>query len=171
MKGIESQFHGEMEIAGWIKKGIKQIPKLINKKSSYTGGNVLRFSTPKSHVFMDVIDLDMWVLGPSPKNSNSLCVWGSLPKGTSVMRIVRSINLSIDENGFHVTTVVQCSDGRAYKLEIDKSAHSIARRLDMLLHGAYTDIPLISVDVFLDVFHEHFEKEAKENVKKEIKDR
>lgn len=157
MKGIESQFHREMEMAGWVKKGIKQISELINKRPLHSG--------------MEIRDLDMWVLGPSPRNANSICVWGSLPKGTSVMRAVRSISLSMDENGFHVTTVVQCSDGRAYKLEIDKSAHSIARRMDMLLHGAYTDIPPISVDVFLDIFHEHFEKEKKEDGKDKEKGR
>lgn len=157
MPGIEEQFYGEMKTSGWIKKGIKQIPELINRKPI--------------HGLMVVRELEMWVLGPSPKNNNQICVWGSLPTGTSVMRIVRSINLEKAQDGFNVIATVICNDGQGYRLSPSKSAHSIARCMDTLLHGAYTDIPPIAIDVFLDIFHEHFEKEAKENVKNKEKNR
>ena len=137
MRDISSQFYGELEIASWILNGLNKIPELINK------------NVPKKYPD-NIPEPNFWII--SPKDENTLYLYGQSP--SSFTSKITSLNVKSESPEI----IVQCSFSW-YRLKRYKSASSIARVMDCLLHGLYTDLPLIHSDEIFNIIEDHIENE------------
>ncbi|MFW9877017.1 MAG: hypothetical protein ACFFG0_28320 [Candidatus Thorarchaeota archaeon] len=134
MRNLSEQFYGEMRLANWITKkySSENIRKLINK-----------FPYDKKR---QPIELDFWTMGPK-KDKTGIWLYGQSDNKDyySFDMIVESITV-LDYNNL----IVHDWKKTPFLLKKDRSASSLARKLDYFLHGAYTDIPPMHMDELFD---------------------
>jgi hypothetical protein len=134
MRGISSQFWGEMEIAPWIIKALDTLPSLINRKK------------PNKLMLKNIRESSFWVIGPKDGHDKKLFLYTHNKGETgSSSGEISSIEIPKGKR----CLMVQCN-GYLYKLPYDKSASLLAKKLDMLIHGAYTDVALIHLNEILE---------------------
>ena len=133
MEGINTQFFGEFKVALWIKEAFSEgsFETLLNRNVS---------------AIREYECLDFWVIGPKEDTPETLFLYGHPPESGSVCREIESIN-PVDQT----TLLVLCSNGRWFKLEHRSAASSIAKKVDMLINGSYTDVALIHADEIFEM--------------------
>lgn len=133
MEGINTQFFGVMEIARWITEAFSNsdFKLLINR---YTG-----LETPSRPI-------TFWIIGPKQDIPNTLFMYGHTSTGGSVERVITSINPK-GPTTWHVRDLL----GAWWELKHEDAASSTAKKMDMLIHGAYTEVALVSADVMLEM--------------------
>jgi hypothetical protein len=135
MKGISSQFYGKIEVAKWVTNSLKIIPSLINK------------NVPEKYS-EEIIQPEMWVIGPKEKSPKNVFLYGQ--NGYSFEKKITSINPQNNSN----TLMVECENFYWYKLIPGKAASVIAKTLEMLINGYYTDVALIGSTSIYDIIDE-----------------
>lgn len=135
MNGISSQFWGEMKPANWIVKALETLPSLKNKKY------------PTEFMLKDIKEASLWVIGPKEGEGKKLFLYAHIVDQCSVCKEIFSIEVCKNKPWL----MVQCKPGYLYKLPYENSASTLAKKLDMLVHGAYTDVALIHLDEILDI--------------------
>lgn len=155
MQDISKQFYGRLNIAKWITAEYNEdkIKNLINRVGM----------TPPFPP-----ELSMWVLGPRP-DKKGLYLYAHIEASDrtavfseEVLSLNPSYNIKLLENKiYHLLShvLVYTSDKRWYTLKLHKSAIAVAKRLDMLLHGSYTDVVLLDAYELFDTIEDLHEKE------------
>lgn len=130
---LATQFHSPAlyEHPKYISDCLDDAQHLVDKKP---------FDKPS---LKDIERLNMWVMGPRKGHAGGVYVWGCpISSVGSVQSLVTSIS-----------RIEGCSDLLVYTdsfqwflLTHMNAASSIAKSLDILLRGGYTDIPMMHVD-------------------------
>lgn len=137
MEGIETQFWGKVSPSVDV---FAMAKKLVSKKVK-----------PPS----DCVILDFWNIGPRDKDEKALYLTGSIARNTRTTfptagTIVFPI-LSI-VGGEHPKDIYVMVDGfpEWYYCDANISAFSYAKRMDLFLHGCYSDVWPVSHDFVTD---------------------
>jgi hypothetical protein len=140
MEDISQQFQGELVIADWIEKAITE-----ENLSIFT--NAHKFE-PEILVKMglEVKEVKFWTIGPKEHHGKSLFLYGHLVGGGSIEREITSIN---PEDGANF--VVRVKYGHWYRINLNESIFNYAKKMDMFLSGAYTDVPPLDIRFMLDL--------------------
>ena len=136
MRDISEQFHlGEKKLAGWIAKSFNTIKSLKDK---------IPFIDNHKDFEEESI---FWTMGPlESKPGKYFVYWHSIKGGGSIKRELLSITI-IPNTPY---LMMFCYDLKWHKFDRNKSAWNWAKTMDLFLHGAYTDIPPISLPSIMD---------------------
>ena len=129
---ISTQFYAKMSLAPYVEKELNDAKTLFNKATAPDPTQVKA--------------LEMWIMGPI-EGKDGIYVWGAIvgSSGSTEFKVA-SINRIKDTAHLMVKT----TKGEWYYLNYGRSASSIARQMDMLLHGDYTNIVPLHADNWQD---------------------
>jgi len=132
MRNLSEQFHSGYELADWIKKSFDTIKALKDKVPFISDSNHAAFGD----------EAEFWTMGPKENEPGKYFVyWHSIKEICSMEREILSISIIPDTPYL----MMFCSDHKWRKFDRNKSAWNWAKVMDLFLHGAYTDIPPMSI--------------------------
>lgn len=137
MRPISEQYHSITEMTSWLKRSYKTLKSLKNKERCPNDSNHYNVAS------------DFWTMGPVKDKPGKYYLYFHTGRG-ALEEEIRSIN----DVPYTPYVMIQASNGVWYKMDINKSAWAWAKRLDLFLNGAHTDIPPLNMSELMDMIRD-----------------